>query len=154
MTASTNGRVAGNGPERVRYISIRNWDKFQHYHDRRPPWIKLHQSLADDFAFHELPDHSKVQLVSLWILASKHENVMPDRGPGLERHNLSHEPFDVALLVGAGFVEYTGEETDVSPANVNASNVLSLARSREVEAEGEVLRGGSTSRSSWLRRPR
>jgi hypothetical protein len=136
----------------VRYVRIRNWERFQHYRDRRPPWIKLHQSLADDFAFHELPDHAKVQLMSLWILASKHDNKIPDRGVGFERHNLSHRPFDIPLLVKAGFLEYAEEETGITPANVNASKMLSLARSQESEAEGEVYSEGRTKRTSWYRR--
>ena len=124
--------------DRVRYYRIRNWEQFQHYKDRRPPWIKLHQSLADDFEFHNLPDYSKVQLVSLWILASKHDNMIPDHGPGLERHNLSERAFDLPLLVNHGFLELAEEKVGVSPANMNASSVLSLARSRESETEAEA----------------
>ena len=33
-------------------LRILNWEKFQHYKVRRPPWIKLHHSLLDDYAFH------------------------------------------------------------------------------------------------------
>ncbi len=26
---------------------IKNWDKFQHFKNRRPPWIKLHREILD-----------------------------------------------------------------------------------------------------------
>ena len=29
-------------------IRPRNWHEFQHYHDRKPVWIKLHRSLLSD----------------------------------------------------------------------------------------------------------
>ena len=32
---------------------IRNFDKFQHFKDRRPPWIKLYRDLLEDLDWHE-----------------------------------------------------------------------------------------------------
>ena len=32
----------------TQWIEIVNWDKFQHYKDRRPVWIKLHLDLLDN----------------------------------------------------------------------------------------------------------
>jgi len=52
-------------------IKIRNWDEFQHFKDRTPPWIKLYRYLLDDPEWHELSgDDSKV-LVMLWLIASE-----------------------------------------------------------------------------------
>jgi hypothetical protein len=52
----------------------KNWTRFQHYKDRRPPWIKLYRSLLDDRAFMCLPVASKALAPMLWLLASDHEN--------------------------------------------------------------------------------
>lgn len=49
-----------------------NWDKFQHYKDRVPPWIRLHRVLLDDYEYHCLPDASKALAPLLWLLASEH----------------------------------------------------------------------------------
>jgi hypothetical protein len=38
---------------------VKNWTQFQHYRHRRPPWIKLHHGLLDDFAWHRLPEASR-----------------------------------------------------------------------------------------------
>lgn len=27
------------------HFKVRNWEQFQHYKDRNPPWIKLHFAL-------------------------------------------------------------------------------------------------------------
>lgn len=51
-------------------IRIRNWSHFQHYKDRRPPWIKLHREMLDDPDWHALPGDSAKVLISLWLIAS------------------------------------------------------------------------------------
>ena len=49
----------------------KNWDKFQHYKDRNPPWIKLHRDLLIDKEFMRLPIASKALAPLLWLLASE-----------------------------------------------------------------------------------
>jgi hypothetical protein len=49
----------------------KNWNKFQHYKDRQPPWIKLHKSILDDKEFMRLPIASKALAPLLWLLASE-----------------------------------------------------------------------------------
>jgi hypothetical protein len=29
-------------------IRIKNWAQFQHFKDRKPPWVKLYRDLLDD----------------------------------------------------------------------------------------------------------
>lgn len=52
-------------------IRIRNWEKFQHYTDRLPPWIKLHRSLLEDRKWHDADDTAARLLVECWLLASE-----------------------------------------------------------------------------------
>jgi len=54
-------------------LTPKNWTTFQHYRDRRPPWIKLHKSLLDDVDYLCLPDASKAIAPFLWLLASEYE---------------------------------------------------------------------------------
>jgi len=54
-------------------IKPKNWDKFQHYRNRTPPWIKLHRDLLNDRAFALLPIASKALAPLLWLLASESE---------------------------------------------------------------------------------
>lgn len=62
-------------------IRPKNWQTFQHYKDRAPPWIKLHKGLLDDFDFQCLPIASKALAPMLWLLASEHENGDIDATP-------------------------------------------------------------------------
>ena len=56
----------------------KHWDKFQHYKDRRPPWIKLHRDLLDNFDYARLPVASKAIAPLLWLLASEYEEGVID----------------------------------------------------------------------------
>jgi hypothetical protein len=60
---------------------IKNWDEFQHFKDRTPPWIKLYRTLLDDPYWHELSADCAKTLTMLWLLASedkKHLGYLPD----------------------------------------------------------------------------
>lgn len=52
-------------------LKPKNWDKFQHYKDRCPPWIKLHRDILNDRLFSNLPIASKALAPLLWLLASE-----------------------------------------------------------------------------------
>jgi len=59
----------------------KNWDNFQHYKHRSPPWIKLHKNLLDDMAFQRLPVASKALAPMLWLLASESNDGVIHRTP-------------------------------------------------------------------------
>ena len=52
-------------------LFVKNWEKFQHFKDRKPPWIKLYRDILDDIKWHELDPNSAKTLISLWLLASE-----------------------------------------------------------------------------------
>jgi hypothetical protein len=59
-------------------ISIKGWAHFQHFKDRRPPWIKLYRDLLDDVEWHELDPKAAKMLVMLWLIASEDDGQLPD----------------------------------------------------------------------------
>jgi hypothetical protein len=62
-------------------MKIKNWKKFQHFTDRRPPWIKLYRDLLDDIEWHNLDADAAKFLTGLWLLASEDESregTLPD----------------------------------------------------------------------------
>jgi len=61
----------------MNYLSVKNWQQFQHYKDRSPPWIKLHRDLLRDYDFICLQDASKMHLMLIWLLASQLDNKIP-----------------------------------------------------------------------------
>lgn len=55
-------------------MKIKNWNKFQHFKDRRPPWIKLHREILDQRDIMMISDRSFKILTCLWLLASEDES--------------------------------------------------------------------------------
>lgn len=112
-----------------RYVSIANWEKFQHYNDRTPPWIKLYNSLLDDYEFSCLHDASKLLLMMLWLLASRHENKIPADIKWLKKQLPIDGDVDIKPLIEQGFI-------------IDASNALAVCKQdacleTEKETEGE-----------------
>ncbi len=53
---------------------IKEWKRFQHFKDRKPPWIKLYRDLLDDPEWHELDAVAAKALTMLWLIASESED--------------------------------------------------------------------------------
>ena len=61
------------------WISVRNFDKYQHYKTRRPPWVKLYREILTDYELTSLPVSTRWLAVVLLLLASETDprNVIP-----------------------------------------------------------------------------
>jgi len=58
-------------------LNIKNWAKFQHFKDRKPPWVKLYRDILDDMEWHKLDGDSAKLLVSLWLIGSEDSGNIP-----------------------------------------------------------------------------
>lgn len=59
-------------------MRIKNWAQFQHFKDRKPPWIKLYRGILDDMQWHELEPKAAKVLTMLWLIASEDDGNLPD----------------------------------------------------------------------------
>ena len=59
------------------YLRVRNWEKFQHYKDRRPPWIKYHVELLQDFDLTSLDYVTQLLYDRLLLIAALTDNNVP-----------------------------------------------------------------------------
>jgi len=55
----------------MKYFQVKDWNKFQHYKERNPPWIKLETDVFMKYEFGSLSDASKLLAVCIWTLASR-----------------------------------------------------------------------------------
>ena len=87
----------------------KGWDKFQHYKDRCPPWIKLHRDLLTSREFMSLPTASKALAPMLWLLASESKDGVLDASfEELQfRLHISQKDYQDGLksLIDKGFFE-------------------------------------------------
>ncbi len=59
-------------------MRIKNWSKFQHFKDRKPPWVKLYRDVLDDMEWYELDPLASKVLVMCWLIASEDDGRLPN----------------------------------------------------------------------------
>lgn len=95
----------------MEYVSIVNWDKFQHYGNRRnPPWIRLYNSLIENYRWGLLSDVSKAHLIGLFLLASRTSNRIPADPAWIARRIQARDSVNLAELLENGFIVPAPEE--------------------------------------------
>lgn len=123
-------------------LRVKDWDRFQHYKDRSPPWIKLYNDLLENYEFACLPDASKAHLVAIWLLASRTSNSLPADPQWIASKIGATEPVSLDALITAGFLETYGD----------ASEVLAC-RKHDAIPEGEGEGEGEKRTTSVEKRP-
>ena len=88
------------------HIEVRNWERFQHYKKRNPPWIKFYSELLDDYELMELDPRLRWVAVAMLLLASRTDNKIPAKLPAL-RNRLWMDDLtanDVEKIASVGFI--------------------------------------------------
>ncbi len=127
-------------------ILITNWDRLQHFKDRDPIWIKLYRQLRHNRRWRHLSGDAAKLYIDLLLLAADEE---PFGSISLSGEDLAWEVrltnFDLLVLLTelgtSGLITISGYQDDIkllSAGNQGDDDVISLARSREVEREVEV----------------
>ena len=125
------------------FLRVKNFDKFQHYKDRNPPWIKLYNDLLDDYDFSCLQDASKLHLLMIWLVASRTNNKIPIDTKWIERKINATESVNLDELLASGFLEKHEENQKLHNVEQVASTTLSKRKQDdclegETEREGEI----------------
>ncbi len=123
----------------MRYLRVRNWERYQHYGDRRrPPWIKLYNDLLDDPEFVALPDAARAHLVGIFLLASRYDNELPADPEWISRKLHATEPVELELLH-----HFLCGADDVASRNASESASSALSSlSLSTSGSGSGGRGG------------
>lgn len=138
------------------YLSVKNWRKYQHYSDRRPPWIKLMRELIDGDngrAFRDLlTEQEQYQLIRIWLYASGSETFyLSQEGYEIpcvpnDEHKLrigirSAKRIPLQKLVQLGFLELvTAQQIASTGASTHASAGASIESVVDVSPPARVSR--------------
>lgn len=93
----------------MKYFKVKNLEKFQHYKNRNPIWIKLYADILQGYEFTHLPDKAKAHIMMIWILASRYENTIPWDEKWIQHQISASDPIDLGQLEKAGFIELLSE---------------------------------------------
>lgn len=121
-------------------VRVKNWTKFQHFKDRRPPWVKLYRDLLDDIEWNRLEGEAAKALVLLWLIASEDDGELPD----VETLGFRLRKSDSEVRSLLSKLSHWLEQDDITLISKRYQddtdrdiNVIALARSRETEGETE-----------------
>jgi hypothetical protein len=122
----------------VRYFRVRNLEEHQHYKNRRPPWVKLHAALLDDYDFLSLQDASKAHAMLLWLVASKLDNRIPYDAAYLTKMLGATTEVDLEALLRHRFIELLPEDASEPLAGRSQDAMPESEADVEREAETET----------------
>ena len=117
-------------------MKIKNWSKFQHFKDRRPPWVKLYRDLLDDMEWHLLDPAASKVLVSLWLIASEDENqdgTLPDIKTLSWRLRMSESELTSQINKLSHWLDHV----DINPISTQYQDDMTEKRREEKETEVE-----------------
>lgn len=88
-----------------KFLSLKNFEKYQHYKQRNPPWVKVHKTMLGDPEFMKLSATMKYVYIGLIILASETDNrVLNDRSFIAHRLCIQASDIDLNALYRSGFL--------------------------------------------------
>ncbi len=115
----------------MRYLTVTNFERFQHYRDRAPTWIKLYNSILDDYAFVALPEAARAQLMLLWLVASRHDNRIPYDEAFIREQLHVRSRLHLGTLIEAGFVAVVEQDASTTLARPGRDVGTVLARAEQ-----------------------
>ena len=59
------------------YLAVKNYEHYQHYKSRNPPWVKLYLEFLTDYALRKLPENARLLMVCCYLLAAETNNQIP-----------------------------------------------------------------------------
>lgn len=116
----------------MEYFKVTNWDEYQHYKDRNPPWIKLHFSLLSSPDWVMLSDRSRVLAIACMLLASRNRGLVPNDPKYLRRVAYLNSDADFTQLLETGFLSMLA---DASTCKQTQAKDTQEERREETETE-------------------
>jgi len=124
-------------------FKVANWDKFQHYRNRNPPWIKLYVELLGSEDWVIADDDSKLLMVVCMMVAARHNGLIPNNPEYIRRvAYLSKKP-NLKPLIDCGFLVPSASDLladckhDASTLLATSHDASNLLAQRERERERE-----------------
>ena len=136
----------------MKYIRVKQWDRFQHYKDRNPPWIKLYNDLLSTQEWVSTNNASRALMIASMLLASRTNNRIPADMDYIRKAGCLNETPDYSELLAFDFVEIIDESGNAS--ELLAECYQNARESREEKSREEKSRSNSDARPRGTRLPK
>jgi hypothetical protein len=115
-------------------LRVKDWNKFQHFRDRKPPWIKLYRDVLDDLEWHELDPVAAKCLTMIWLIASETDGNLPTTKKLAFRLRLTEKATESIVSKLSHWLE----QTDINAISSGYQHgALETETETETETEGE-----------------
>lgn len=108
-------------------LRIKNWERFQHYKERNPPWIKLHFDILASRDWVTFDDASRVLAVACMLIASRHDGYVPNDPAYIKRVAYLNKTPNLKPLIDIGFLimqaDASALQADARPETDRATEV-------------------------------
>jgi len=126
-------------------MRIKNWDRFQHFKDRKPIWIKLYRDLLDDLNWHNLDPKLAKALVMIWLIASEERGQLPEIKSLAFRLRMSEKDTkDVVTRLSAWL-----EQDDIDGISSVYQDDMPEKRREDTDKEKEIEAPEGVSQQVW-----
>jgi len=126
-------------------MRIKNWDRFQHFKDRKPIWIKLYRDLLDDLNWHELDPKSAKALVMIWLIASEDLGTLPETKTLAFRLRMSEKETKEVVTRLSSWLE----QDDINTISEGYQDDMLEKRREETKKEKEIEAPEGVSQQVW-----
>lgn len=132
------------------FVAVKDFESFQHYKGRTPPWIKFYNALLDDYRFLQLSDSARSQLMLIWLVASRHRNRIPNDEKYIAEAIHCTSKLQLSRLVDSGWLYFANDDPvaerkqDASKSLADCPQNAHLEREVEKEIETEVEKEKAT----------
>jgi hypothetical protein len=126
-------------------MRIKNWDRFQHFKDRKPIWIKLYRDLLDDLNWHELDPKSAKALVMIWLIASEDLGTLPETKTLAFRLRMSEKETKEVITRLSSWLE----QDDINAISDGYQVDMPEKRREETDKEKEIEAPEGVSQQVW-----
>jgi hypothetical protein len=132
------------------FLSLKHLERFQHYKNRNPTWVKLYYSLLDDPEFIALGEQDRLHYIMCILIASRCDNRIPNDPSYLARMMRLPGEIDVTPLIDAGFLIASRKHRAIKPLAVREQHPCSekeTEKETERETEKHIARMSASPRT-------
>jgi hypothetical protein len=95
------------------HYRIVEWEKYQHYKDRSPPWIKLYRSLLTSETWILCDDASRVLAIACMVIASTTDNKIPCDPKYMKRVAYLNDEPNYEHLLRCNFIQLVDDASNM-----------------------------------------
>lgn len=132
------------------FLTVPDLERWQHYKDRRPPWMKLHLEIFDNYDFTNLPDEAKYHLLGIWLLATQIDNKIPNDASWIARKINANTRINIDRFLEEGHLVVHPASEALAARKQNA--IAETEAEAEAEAEKAIAQNSASREENAERR--